>query len=104
MSNAWAQVIAEGPDDLRAILIESIHADLHHAFESLDARKFERIGYLIHRLKGSASLIGATAEVAFDACCLVERVSRECGLDLMHELLTQVENAFNEALKALDHS
>ncbi|BFG75341.1 hypothetical protein PTKU46_33740 [Paraburkholderia terrae] len=98
MTDGWARVLAEGPGDLYAMLLQSVYADLRAAFDAVDLDDASRVAYLAHRLKGSARL--ASDEPALALCASLEKVSQAGDIAHIRLLLMQVERAFGIALRA----
>ncbi|GJH06264.1 Hpt domain-containing protein [Paraburkholderia terrae] len=100
MTDGWTRVLAEGPGDLQAMLLQSVRADLRAAFDALARDDASRVAYLAHRLKGSARLAGDERAVAL--CASLEKAAQEGDIARVRLLLMQARRAFDIALRARD--
>lgn len=98
MTDGWARVLAEGPGDLHAMLLQNVYADLRAAFHAVDLDDVSRVVDLAHRLKGSARLSGD--EGAVELCASLEKAAQGSDTAHIRLLLMQVERAFGIALRA----
>lgn len=98
MTDGWARVLAEGPGDLHAMLLQSVYADLRAAFDAVELHDVSRVAYLAHRLKGSARLAGD--EPALALCASLEKVAQAGDIAHIRLLLMQAERAFGIGLRA----
>jgi HPt (histidine-containing phosphotransfer) domain-containing protein len=98
MTNGWAHLLAQAPDDLQAMLMQSVRDDLHAAFVALTAGDAARVAYLAHRLKGSARLCGDKAATAL--CAALEGAEQTSDFERVQLLLMALERAFGTAWPA----
>jgi HPt (histidine-containing phosphotransfer) domain-containing protein len=98
MTHSWADIFDEGPADLFAILIASMRADLRAAADALRQSDALRIGYLAHRLKGSARLADDRRAIAL--CASLEAAAQSGDMKQAELLLEKIERVFGEAMSA----
>jgi HPt (histidine-containing phosphotransfer) domain-containing protein len=98
MTNGWARALDEAPDDLAAMLKQSVRADLRAASDALETGDARRIASIAHRLKGSARLIDDGRAMVW--CASLERAGQAGNLQGVGRLLEEVERAFDAALFA----
>jgi HPt (histidine-containing phosphotransfer) domain-containing protein len=98
-ANTWSELVAEGPAELRDMLIEGTHADLHEAFAALRTGNLPRVAFVAHRMKSAARLIAS--EEAESACAALEIQCREQCIGHVNVALDRVESSFAAAWQRL---
>ncbi|MBN3752473.1 Hpt domain-containing protein [Paraburkholderia sp. Tr-20389] len=95
MTDGWGRVLAEGPDDLRATLMQAIRDDLNAAFDALAEGDAVRVAHFAHRLKGAAQLSGD--EHATALCAALEATGQASDIERARLLLVALRCAFSAA-------
>ncbi|MEX3933575.1 Hpt domain-containing protein [Paraburkholderia phymatum] len=102
MTRRWSDVFDEGPADLLVILTTSVYADLRDAADALAKDDALRIGYVAHRLKGSARLTDDKRAIAL--CASLEAAAQSGDMKHAQLLLEEIERVFREAMHTRDSS
>lgn len=95
MTDGWAHLLAEGPHNLHAMLVQTIRDDLKAAFDALAVGDAARVAYLAHRLKGSARL--SDDEAATALCAALEAAGQAGEIERARLFLMSLERAFSTA-------